>query len=126
MKKLIIICVLLAIILGAGIFEHYYIEKTFTEFNKRLDGIATSIEDEDVDSAMKQTKELKEWWDKKRELIESVSYTPDIRTINVIIGEIEGSLGFDDLENAESKVVSLYGVIRNVKEILDFDGADIL
>lgn len=103
MKKIILIVVLLIIILGAGITEHICINKTFEEFNERLDAIDAFIDGENAAAALEKTVELQKWWDKKRQYIESVSYTPDIRSVNVIIGEIEGSLATDDLKNAESK-----------------------
>lgn len=125
MKRILIVCITLALILSCGIAEHYYIIRTFEAFEVKLAEIDNYLDKEDYETALEKTHELQDWWDKKHALIENISYSPDMRQIDVVIGEIEGSLDSDDNKNAESKIDSLYELLDSVKDILDFHFKDI-
>lgn len=125
MKKIITMILIVAVIVGAGILEHRYVEKTFAEFNDKMVEIDQLIKEQDTQTALIKTREMTEWWDKKRNVLEIVSYSQDIRNVSVIIGELEGSLIAGDLQNAQSKSTSMFALIINIKNVLDFNIKDI-
>ena len=48
-------------------------------------------------------------------------YSTEMRQIPVTLGEIEGSLEVDDLQNASSKTASTIILIENVRKTVSFD-----
>ncbi len=125
MKRIWIVCLSLALILSCGIAEHYYILNTFDTFVEKLEEIDNYLDSEDYETALEKTHELQNWWDEKHALLENIAYSPDMRQIDAVLGEIEGSLDTDDNKNAESKIDSLYELLHNVRDILDFHFKDI-
>ncbi|MEG1612842.1 MAG: DUF4363 family protein [Clostridia bacterium] len=125
MRKAVLLILILAIIVSAGVSEHYFIHRTFDSFNLQLQEIDSLIDKNKSSEALEKVRILQKWWDKKRKIIDGISFSPDSRQVNVVIGEIEGSLDTDDMQNAESKIDSLFELIKNIRDILDFDFADI-
>lgn len=126
MKKAIVLLIIFLIILGAGIAEHFFVHKTFDEFCARMDKIESALENEDTETALKESEDLLAYWNKKRKLVEAISYCQDARQVNVILGELNGSLKCDDTDNAFSKIDSLYQLVANVRDMLDFNALDII
>ncbi len=125
MRKVIVALFVLALILTAGILEHFYIEKTFDE----LDGKLLQIEDAihvESESALSLTKDLTDWWNGKRKYMELFTFSPDIRAFSVALAEQEGSLECGDFNNAMSKCQSLISMSKNLQQILDFNIEDII
>ncbi len=125
MRKVIVALFVLALILTAGILEHFYIEKTFDE----LDGKLLQIEDAihvESESALSLTKDLTDWWNGKRKYMELFTFSPDIRAFSVALAEQEGSLECGDFNNAMSKCQSLISMSKNLHQILDFNIEDII
>ena len=122
MKKAVILFIIFLIILGAGIAEHFFVHKTFDDFNKRIEKIEAALQNDDVDSA----EDLQNFWARKRKIVEAISYCQDARQINVILGELTGSLRCEDTDNAFSKIESLYQLIQNIRDMLDFNAIDII
>lgn len=126
MKRAIVLIILFLLVIGAGIGEHFYVHKTFDEFDSRMHEIEDFIDNEKGDEALARTEDLQTWWLKKKEVLESVSYCNDARQVNVVIGELQGSLEIGDLDNASSKIISLYQLINNIRDTLDFNAQDII
>ena len=124
MKKAVILFIIFLIILGAGITEHFFVHKTFDDFNKRIGKIA--LQNDYVDSALSYAEDLQNFWAKKRKIVEAISYCQDARQVNVILGELTGSLRCEDTDNAFSKIESLYQLIQNIRDMLDFNAIDII
>lgn len=126
MKKAVILFIIFLIILGAGIAEHFFVHKTFDAFNERIGKIEAALQNDDVDSALAYAEDLQNFWAKKRKLVEAISYCQDARQVNVILGELTGSLRCEDIDNAFSKIESLYQLIQNIRDMLDFNAIDII
>ena len=125
MKKVIVALLMLTLIVTAGILEHNYIEKTFTELDEKLNEIIYEINLES-DKALTLTNELVEWWEQKRKVMELFTFSPDLRAFSVALAEQKGSLECGDFNNALSKCVSLLSISKNLHDVLDFNGQDII
>lgn len=125
MKKVIVALLMLTLIVTAGILEHNYIEKTFTELDEKLNEIIYEINLES-DKALTLTNELVEWWEQKRKVMELFTFSPDLRAFSVALAEQKGSLECGDFNNALSKCVSLLSISKNLHDVLDFNAQDII
>ena len=125
MKKVIVALLMLALLITAGILEHNYIEKTFSELDEKLLKIEDAIHAED-EEALTLTNELTDWWAKKRKVMELFTFSPDLRGFSVALAEQQGSLECKDYDNALSKCQSLLAMSKNLHDVLDFNIADII
>ena len=125
MKKVIVALLMLTLIVTAGILEHNYIEKTFTELDEKLNEIIYEINLES-DKALTLTNELVQWWEQKRKVMELFTFSPDLRAFSVALAEQKGSLECGDFNNALSKCVSLLSISKNLHDVLDFNVQDII
>lgn len=125
MKRLVIAVVILAIIIVAGVLESVAANKTFDELEARLCALETAIKSPD-DDALDEVKELTAWWEDKRAGMELYTWSPDMRAFSVALAETEGSLECGDDMNALSKCQSLLTMAKNIRNILDFNAADII
>ena len=126
MKKAIILFVIFLLILGAGISEQFFEHQTFDEFLRRAEKIEDALLDDDIDRALDESEKLQKFWARKRKIVEAISYCQDARQVNVILGELIGSLRCEDTANAFSKIESLYQLIQNIRDLLDFNALDII
>lgn len=126
MKKAVILFIIFLMILGAGIAEHFFVHKTFDDFNERIGKIEAALQNNDVENALAYAEDLQNFWARKRKLVEAISYCQDARQVNVILGELTGSLRCEDTDNAFSKIESLYQLIQNIRDMLDFNAIDII
>ncbi len=125
MKKVVVAGVILLVILTAGILESVFVDKLFDALDDRLYALEDAIHKED-DGANEQIKQLTSWWEKRRNVLELFTYSPDVRAFSVALAEAEGSLECDDYQNALSKVQSLIVMSSNIHRILDFNIEDIV
>ncbi|MBR5173745.1 MAG: DUF4363 family protein [Clostridia bacterium] len=125
MKKVVIALLMLALIITAGIIEHNYIEKTFTELDQKLEQIEKEIHTKS-DKALELTNLLVDWWESKRKVMELFTFSPDLRAFSVALAEQKGSLECGDFNNALSKCESLYSLSKNLHNVLDFNMEDII
>ena len=58
MKKAVILFIIFLIILGAGITEHFFVHKTFDDFNERMGKIEAALQNDDVDAALSYAEDL--------------------------------------------------------------------
>lgn len=125
MKKVIIALLMLTIIITAGVLEHNYIEKTYSELDEKLNEIIGEIKLES-DKALTLTNDLVEWWEQKRRVMELFTFSPDLRAFSVALAEQKGSLECGDYNNALSKCISLLSISKNLHDVLDFNVQDII
>lgn len=125
MKKVVFAIVLLAIILTAGILENFFVHRTFTQLDDKLAQLEGAIIAQD-DVALEQIRSLTDWWEKQRNYLELLAYSPDLRAFSVALAETDGSLQCGDFDNALSKCQSLMIMSKNIHRILDFNVEDIV
>lgn len=125
MKKVILAISVLLVIITAGILENIYVHKTFDGLDERLTTLENSIKAED-EGALDEIHELSKWWEHKRDFLELMAYSPDVRAFSVALAETDGSLQCGDFDNALSKCQSLMIMSKNLRRLLDFNVEDIV
>lgn len=125
MKKVVLAIVILIIIITGGVLEDFYIHKTFAALNEKLVSLENSIKAQD-DDCIDKSKEIADWWEKKRMYMELFAFSPDVRSFSVALAEMQGSLECEDYQNALSKCLSLIVMAENIKRLLDFNVEDII
>ena len=118
--------ILLAVILAAGIAECIFVEKTFDSLDAGLDTIKGHLLNEQPQQALDETNKLVDWWEGKKNKMELFTFSPDIRLLSVSLGETKGSLEIGDINNAMSKIESIYNISHNLREILNFNLRDVI
>ncbi len=126
MKRIIFAVVILASILGAGIWENMYVHETFTEFDNQMNAVIVELKNENSDGALQKLNSTFAWWEEKKRILEIFSYSQDLRLISSCLGETKGSLEVGDMQNAMSKSVSILTISKYTHEILDFNIEDII
>ena len=114
MKKLIVVICILVLILAFGIYDHVRVKNVFDELTFRINELDRLVDE-------KKTAEALDAWEKERIYVEMFDYSTEMRQIPVTLGEIEGSLEVDDLQNASSKTASTIILIENVRKTVTFD-----
>ncbi len=125
MKKVILAISVLLIIVTAGILENAFVNKTFDGLDERLISLENSIKAED-EGAVEEVQKLTKWWEKRRNYLEMLAYSPDVRAFSVALAETDGSLQCGDFDNALSKCQSLLVMSKNLRRLLDFNVEDIV
>ncbi|UKI48105.1 MAG: DUF4363 family protein [Clostridiales bacterium] len=64
MKKAVILFIIFLMILGAGIAEHFFVHKTFDDFNERIGKIEAALQNDDVENALAYAEDLQNFWAK--------------------------------------------------------------
>ena len=100
-------------------------DKVFDELAGRISLLESAIKDPE-DDAIGEVRELTEWWEKRRHILELFTYSPDMRAFSVALAETEGSLECGDDKNALSKCQSLLTMAGNIHDMLDFNLRDIV
>ena len=126
MKKIILVLVILAIIVGLGITEQVCVSKTFDNALNQSKKITQAIEAEDYVSAEELTQEMSDWWSKKRDVLEFVCPNNDIKVVMVAIGDLKGALDAEMWEDSLQKAVLLTYTIENSKNLLTFKWKNVL
>ena len=125
MKRLVAALVILAAIIGDGIAEAVYVDGPFGELEERIAALATAIKDPG-DGALDAVRGLNAWWEDERGSLDVFTWSPDMRAFSVALAETEGSLECGDDKNALSKCQSLLTMAENLRDLLDFNAADII
>ena len=125
MKRLVAALVILAAIIGAGIAEAVYVDGTFGELEERIAALESAIKNPS-DDALDEVVALTAWRENNRKKLELFTCSPVMRAFSVALAETEGSLECGDDKNALSKCQSLRTMAENLRDLLDFNAADII
>jgi hypothetical protein len=95
--KLTIAIVIIILLIGGGIFETIYIQKTLGEFNEKLEQIADQ-ETYDVETI----KELQSWWGKKIVILSLTIPHFQLNEINFTLSELIGAVEAEDIQSSNA------------------------
>lgn len=118
--KLTIAIIVTVLLLGGGIWETIYIDRTFNEFEDKL---SLLMEQEEYD--LGDVKETGDWWYKRADRLEITIPHVQLTEITVTYGELIGAVENEDFDSASAllnrikqyviRIGDLYGFsLRNV------------
>lgn len=118
--KLTIALLVTVLLLGGGIWETIYIDRTFNEFEDKL---SLLMEQEEYD--LGDVKETGDWWYKRADRLEITIPHVQLTEITVTYGELIGAVENEDFDSASAllnrikqyviRIGDLYGFsLRNV------------
>lgn len=126
MKKIILVILIVGVIIGAGVTEQIFIEKTLTELENRSDEIFYLLLAEDYTSALTLTKETESWWSAKRDWLEFVCPNNDVKEIYREIGELKGSQLAQMYDDSITRSTVLNSMAKNSKNLLCYKWKNVL
>lgn len=126
MKKIILVILIVGVIIGAGIAEQLFIDKTLTELENRSNEIFQLLLAEDYTSALTLTKETENWWSAKRDWLEFVCPNNDVKEIYREIGELKGSQLAQMYDDSITRSTVLNSMAKNSKNLLCYKWKNVL
>ena len=118
MKRAIIAIIFLAIIVTVGIVEQVYVRKTFDGLIEELTLLQDNLDDRE--KAEENVESIISWWEEQRKLMELFVMHDDIREIMVMLGEIEGYVKSDMLDDARATNIKLLEASRHISHLLQY------
>lgn len=117
MKILIIPIAALLFIAGLGIFEHFYVNRKFDEFETRMDKLIILTKKEEIE--IEDVQEVEDWWSKATDKLHVFTPHAIIRDIEFWLAEAKG---FVETKNWEFALAKMEVVKTAAKSIPDSYG----
>ena len=118
--------IILALIVGLGIGEQSYINKTFDRAVQKSEEITALIEAKNYAGANAATQAMSDWWKKERDVLEFLCPNNDVKGIMTAIGDLQGSLSAKTYEDSLQRSISLTANVENSKNLLTFKWKNVL
>lgn len=120
--KLIVAIVLVVLLLGGGIFETKYVEKTLEKLDEKVGAILAQGDTYDRESI----EELIEWWkNKSKTLSFSLPHNP-INEVAASMNELLGTVIAKDFKSATACLTKIKGQGENIKDSYTFSPKHIM
>ncbi|MCL2630351.1 MAG: DUF4363 family protein [Firmicutes bacterium] len=116
-RKLILVIIISAIIIGGGIWQEVYMEKTFSEFERKIDALEKAHAEEPLKP--EQVKELHDWWQKKHASFENFLPHLQLNEIEMTFGELMGTVVAEDTESATGQILRLKFTVSAIAEMFN-------
>ncbi len=126
MGKIILTVILVAIILALGIGEQVFMQKSFDNLADKCDEIREMLIRKDYAAARKAVTQTKEWWAKKRDILEFTCPNNDVKDIYKEIGELEGTLHSEMYDDSITRTNVIKSMAENSKNLLAYKIKNIL
>ena len=120
MKKGIFALIILLLILGLGIGELFYLNHTYNTMKDRMSEVRNMIEREDAESYTAVVS-AKEWWNKKKALLETLVSHNETKEMTLRLSELEGYVAIDDQKSAVATVAIIIELCENTVNTLYLD-----
>lgn len=111
-KTILSILLSLLLIVGAAVFETWYVEKTFGEFSEQLESLYEKIEEESATRGDAEAVRIS-WNDKKKSLHIWVPHN-DISYIDYWLSEGLSLVETEHYDDARGKIEVLLEICRNI------------
>ena len=118
--------IILTLIVGLGIGEQSYINKTFDRAVQKSEEITALIEAKNYAGANAATQAMSDWWKKERDVLEFLCPNNDVKGIMTAIGDLQGSLAAKTYEDSLQRSISLTANVENSKNLLIFKWKNVL
>lgn len=110
--KLTIVILACALLIGGSIAETVYIEKTFDNFEGKIEVLLNR-----ETYTIEEIEDLSAWWAKKAEVLEIFISVLQLNEITVTIGELEGAVRKEDYDSASALVDRIYEYSVRIKDM---------
>lgn len=122
MKKLIVVSVMLALVLGLAIWEILFVRSFYSDFTDRLDSLQTLVAacDEKIENPEIERKvgELNDYWERHRDIMMLIANHNVMRTIGDKVVSLSGTVEKDNVPDTFVNILSLKNYIRELKDDL--------
>ena len=118
--------IVLALIVGLGIGEQVYINKTFDAAIQKSEEITALIKAENHAGASAAVQAMSDWWKEERDVLEFLCPNNDVKGIMTAISDLQGSLDAKTYEDSLQRSISLTGNVENSKNLLTFKWKNVL
>ena len=112
--KLWIALILTVILITGGILQEIYISRVFTDFSEKLEEYRT-VNTDDFDEGRLQ--EIYDWWEGKHKYLEAFVPHTQLNEVEMIYGELIGSVKIGDHDNAASLFERLTYTVKMLDEM---------
>ncbi len=126
MAKIVLTVILLAIILALGIGEQVFMATSFDELSDKCDEVQYLLIQKRYQEAGKAVTLLKEWWGKRRDILEFTCPNNDIKDIYKEIGELEGTIYSQMYDDSLTRTNVIKSMAQNSKNLLIYRIKNIL
>ncbi len=126
MGKIILTVVLVAIILALGITEQIFMQRSFDDLAEKCAEVQDMLIKKDYTEARKAVEQMKEWWAKKRDILEFTCPNNDVKDIYKEIGELQGTIYAEMYDDSITRTNVIKSMAENSKNLLAYRIKNIL
>ena len=126
MGKIILTVVLVAIILALGITEQIFMQRSFDDLAEKCAEVQDMLMKKDYAEARKAVEQMKEWWAKKRDILEFTCPNNDVKDIYKEIGELQGTIYAEMYDDSITRTNVIKSMAENSKNLLAYRIKNIL
>ena len=126
MGKIILTVVLFAIILALGITEQIFMQRSFDDLAEKCAEVQDMLIKKDYAEARKAVEQMKEWWAKKRDILEFTCPNNDVKDIYKEIGELQGTIYAEMYDDSITRTNVIKSMAENSKNLLAYRIKNIL
>ncbi len=126
MGKIILTVVLVAIILALGITEQIFMQRSFDDLAEKCAEVQDMLIKKDYAEARKAVEQMKEWWAKKRDILEFTCPNNDVKDIYKEIGELQGTIYAQMYDDSITRTNVIKSMAENSKNLLAYRIKNIL
>ncbi len=126
MGKIILTVVLVAIILALGITEQIFMQRSFDDRAEKCAEVQDMLIKKDYAEARKAVEQMKEWWAKKRDILEFTCPNNDVKDIYKEIGELQGTIYAEMYDDSITRTNVIKSMAENSKNLLAYRIKNIL
>ncbi|MCL1900845.1 MAG: DUF4363 family protein [Firmicutes bacterium] len=112
MKILVIPIIFLGLIIGLGVFEHFYLKAKFFEFEEKISEIYIDTKNEM--SKPEEVEELELWWDDQKKTLHVFVPHTLLKEIDFYLAESKGLISAEKFEFALSKLEVLKTLVIDI------------
>lgn len=118
--------IILTLIVGLGIGEQVYINKTFDAAIQKSEEITALIRAKNYAGASAAAEAMSDWWKDERDVLEFLCPNNDVKGIMTAISDLQGSLAAKTHDDSLQRSISLTGNVENSKNLLTFKWKNVL
>ena len=118
--------IILTLIVGLGIGEQVYINKTFDAAIQKSEEITALIRAKNYAGANAAADAFSDWWKEERDILEFLCPNNDVKGIMTAIGDLRGALSAGMYDDSLQRSISLSCSVENSKNLLVFKWKNVL